>query len=345
MGTTNPVLKLARLSSLPTASGDIARLAYARCSKAGISADLLLQKAGLSRRDIERPEARVTVRSQIRFLELAAKALGDELLGFHLAQGFDLREIGLLYYVMASSEVLGDALQRCAHYCMINNEGVRIIYRSGEHAAVEFKYVGVPRHTDRHQIEFFVTTLVRICQQLTASKLRPERVMLSHHMSIGSACEFGRHFGCSVTFSGTGDEVLFSRAIEKMPLQGADPFLNKLLLKYCDEARSARATEASELRSRVENAIAPLLPHRKIRATEISQELGLSRRTLVRRLAAERLTFAGILHELRYDLAERYLRETGLPISTIAWLLGYEEVSSFTHAFKRWTGKAPKEAR
>jgi AraC-like DNA-binding protein len=277
-------------------------------------------------------------------LDLAAEALGDELLGFRLAQGFDLREIGLLYYVMASSELLGDALQRCAHYCMINNEGVRILYRTGDHAAVEFKYVGVPRHTDRHEIEFFVTTLVRICHQLTARKLRPERVMLSH-VSIGSASDFRSHFGCGVTFGGPRDEIIFPKAIGEMPLRGADPFLNKLLLKYCDEARSARATEPSALRSRVENAIAPLLPHRKIHASEISQGLGLSRRTLDRRLAAEGLTFAGIVQELRCDLAKRYLRETGLPVSRIAWLLGYEEVSSFTHAFKRWTGKAPKEAR
>jgi hypothetical protein len=236
-----PASKLARLSSLPTASGGIARLAYARCSKAGIKAGTLLQKAGLTRRDIDKPHARLTVQSQIQFLELAAEALGDELLGFRLAQGFDLREIGLLYYVMASSELLGDALQRCTHYCMINNEGVRILYRTGDHATVEFQYVGVPRHSDRHQIEFFVTTLVRICHQLTARKLRPERVMLSH-MSIGSAFDFRSHFGCSVTFGGPRDEVLFPKAIEKMPLRGADRFLNKLLLKYCDDARSARAT-------------------------------------------------------------------------------------------------------
>jgi AraC-like DNA-binding protein len=52
-----------------------------------------------------------------------------------------------------------------------------------------------------------------------------------------------------------------------------------------------------------------------------------------------------VLDELRRDLAKHYLSEAGVPITTIAWLLGYQEVSAFTHAFKRWTGKTPKQAR
>ena len=71
----------------------------------------------------------------------------------------------------------------------------------------------------------------------------------------------------------------------------------------------------------------------------------MSPRTLTRRLAAEGLTFVGSLSELRADLAKRYLQDEDLAISQIAWLLGYQEVSAFTHAFKRWTGKTPREAR
>jgi Arabinose-binding domain of AraC transcription regulator, N-term len=115
------------LAGLPTASGGIARLAYARCANAGIKVDPLLRKAGLTPLQIGNPQVRIAVRSQIKFLDVAAKALSDDFLGFHLAQTFDLREIGLLYYVMASSELLGDALRRCAHYSLINNEGVHLI--------------------------------------------------------------------------------------------------------------------------------------------------------------------------------------------------------------------------
>jgi AraC-like DNA-binding protein len=140
------------------------------------------------------------------------------------------------------------------------------------------------------------------------------------------------------------DEIAFPGPAQQMPVLGADPYLNRLLTKYCEEARS-HPVAAGTFRVVVENAIAPLLPHGKARAAEIARQLGMSPRTLARRLAGEGLTFAGVLNELRAELAGRYLQEADLPISEIAWLLGYQEVSAFTHAYKRWTGRTPRAAR
>jgi AraC-like DNA-binding protein len=332
------------LSALPTASGAISRLAFARCATAGVQTHALLRKAGLTRVQIDNADARITVQSQIKFLNLAAKALGDEWLGFHLAQAVDLREAGLLYYVMASSDLLCDALQRCAHYSGMNNEGVRLSYRAEKQIVMRFLYVGVARHQDRHQIEFFMTVLVRACRQLTGQELRPRRVTLCH-LRTDEFKEIKEHFGCSVVFGALVDEIAFSDMIERAQISSADPYLNSLLLRYCEEARSIRAIKPSALRLRIENAIAPLLPHGKVNASEVARSLGLSQRTFARRLKSEGLSFAGILHDLRYDLARTYLSETSSSVSTIAWLLGYEEVSSFTHAFKRWSGKTPRQAR
>ena len=88
-----------------------------------------------------------------------------------------------------------------------------------------------------------------------------------------------------------------------------------------------------------------LLPHGKPSVSEVAPQLGMSTRTLSRKLSDEGLAFADILDQMRSALAERYLSERELPISEIAWLLGYCEVSSFTHAFKRWTGKTPRQFR
>ena len=76
-----------------------------------------------------------------------------------------------------------------------------------------------------------------------------------------------------------------------------------------------------------------------------ARELGMSGRTLVRKLAADGLTFDEIVDQLRSDLAARYLEERNLAIAQIAWLVGYQGVSSFAHAFKRWTGKTPGQIR
>ena len=101
-----------RLGPLPNASGAITRLAYARAKRMGVDVELLSKKAGLSLHQIEDRGARLKVRDQITFLNLAADALQDDLLGFHLAQLPDLREFGLLYYVAASSEMLSIGVQR-----------------------------------------------------------------------------------------------------------------------------------------------------------------------------------------------------------------------------------------
>jgi AraC-like DNA-binding protein len=335
-----------RFSTIPTATGGIARHAYACARRAGIELKPLLKKAGLTAQQIKDRSARLTVRHQIQFLNLVANALGDEFLGFHLAQQLpELRELGLLFYVAASSETLSDALQRAARYSSIINEGLSLKFLEGEDFRMVFDYVGVARHLDRHQIEFFMTVLIRLCRQLTGVRLIPRQVRITHRRNIPRGSELAAYFGCNITFGARTDELSFARSIKDTTVVGADPYLNDLLVSVGEQALSRRGTNKGTFRASIENAIVPLLPHGKVRASEIATRLGLSQRTSARRLASEGLTFSDVLDSLRGDLARQYLSDPDLSISRIAWLLGYQEVSAFTHAFKRWTGGSPREAR
>jgi AraC-like DNA-binding protein len=152
-------------------------------------------------------------------------------------------------------------------------------------------------------------------------------------------------FGKDLEFGATTEEVVFAAGIASKPVVSADPYLNKLLVKYCEEALACRPASFGSFRLAVENEIVALLPHGKARAAEIARRLGLTQRTLARRLLSEGVTFSQVLEKLKSDLALRYLAEKPLSVSHIAWLLGYQEVSAFTHAFKRWTGQTPREAR
>ena len=226
----------------------------------------------------------------------------------------------------------------------IGNEGIALKYLEGKDIAIVFDYVGIARHSDRHQIEGWATALVRACRQLTNRRVLPTRVKFIHRRSEDCS-EITRLLGRRAVFGADADEVAFSATVKDMPVVGADRHLNELLTTYCEEALALRRTGRETLRSRVENALVPLLPHGTARADQIARKLGMSQRTLARRLALEDLTFAGILDDLRSDLANRYLNDAHLTISQIAWLLGYQEASAFTHAFKRWTGKTPREMR
>src|SRR3984893_13373468 len=98
---------------------------------------------------------------------------------------------------------------------------------------------------------------------------------------------------------------------------------------------------SSTLRAMVENEIVQLLPHGKAQVEKVASNLGMSNRTLARRLSEEGTSYAAILNELRRDLSARYLKDPAL-LNQIAWLLGYSMVTSLNHAFRRWTGSNPK---
>jgi AraC-like DNA-binding protein len=330
---------------MPSAGGVVTRLLAARVHASGIELAPLLSKAGLTSEQIDNPVTRVRVESQIRFLELGAAALGDDLLGFHLARDFDLRKVGLLYYVLASSDSLPDAMEKAERYCAIANEGILLKFRgSSSGAAIMLSYRGVQRRSDRHQIEFWLTSLIRLCRQLTNRKLLPNRIGVAHRRPKTPG-EMKSFMGCQIEFGCDVDEVVFSERARVAPIISADPYLNKLLTSYCEEALLHRGEPAVTLRSSLENEIAQLLPHGEPRAEAVARRLGMSQRTLTRRLSSEGLSFARIMDELKSDLATRYLRERDLTISKIAWLLGYGENSAFTHAFRRWTGMTPNQFR
>jgi len=322
-----------QLKDIPMAGGGITRTAYAFASRAHVSVGPLLKRANLSVQQVKNPRLRIAVKDQIKFLNLVAGKLQDEFLGIRLAQAIDLRELGLLYYVMASSDTLGDGLRRAARYSTIQNEGVQVKYHADKLVTVTFHYLGVPRQFDRHQIEFFITILLRACRKFSGLALVPLRVKLMHHRSRLPS-EIKRLFGAHVEFACDADEVVYAGSIARAPSANADPYLNALLVRYCDEVIAKRRKNSTTWQLKVENAIVPLLPH--------GHALGVSRRTLARRLAAEGLTFRKVLDSLRFDLARRYLREKELPISEVAWLLGYHETSALNHAFKRWSGSTPK---
>jgi AraC-like DNA-binding protein len=311
---------------------------------AGIELAPVMSLAGLTAEEVEDPKRRLDATTQVMVLELAAEELQDDCFGFRLAKSFELGRIGLLYYVMASSERLAYALQNAERYCAINNEGVRLGISSDRGFAIGVEYLNVDRLSDRHHMEFWLVTLVRICRALTSSRIAPKQIKLRHFRPETPA-DFRSHLGCDVDFAADRDEILFPSSIGALPVVGADPHLNRLLVQYADEALAGRASRRASMRSRVEGEIAQLLPHGKASASTVASRLGMSPRTLARALSAEGVTFSVVLEMLRQALAKRYLQERALPISEIAWLLGYREISSFTHAFVRWTGSTPKAFR
>ena len=335
---------LKKIAAFRRCGGLLSRLAYERGLKEGVDVEGLLRQAHLTLREIKNKDIPLGVQNQIKFVDLVANATSDPLLGFRLAYSFDLREIGLLYYVLASAETLLGSLLRVARYSDVANEGVDLEIKKGDLLRVRLHYSGVARHSDVHQIEFWMASVVRICRTVIGANFKPLEVRIAHNRRK-QVPEMEKLLRCTVKTGADVDEIVFSRESGEYPIVTADPYLNQLCVRLCEETLARLGKKTSSLKIKVENAIAVLLPHGEMHFDAVAAELGMSGRTLARRLASEGHSFSKILDGLRSALARRYLAESEMSISEIAWLLGYSEVANFTHAFHRWTGTNPRTER
>jgi len=324
-----------------TADGVATRLAIRELKKTKIDPGPLLAKAGISLLAFGEEPKRVGAESQIRFLEIAAEALCDSALGLHLAQHFDLRECGMLYYVLAASPNIGEAIHNLARYLAVSNESIHLsVYERAKSTVLAGDYK-LPRHTDRLFAEYGYAVVLRACRELTGRNFSPKAVTFVHGRNTDKA-EFDRFYGCPVRFNATADTMVIPTESLSTPILTSDKYLLQILKNACEEVLAKRGKTSSTLRAMVENEIVQLLPHGKAQVEKVASNLGMSNRTLARRLSEEGTSYAAILNELRRDLSARYLKDPALSLNQIAWLLGYSMVTSLNHAFRRWTGSSPK---
>jgi AraC-like DNA-binding protein len=332
---------------LPTATGFAAREAFATLRKRGVTVAPLLHRAGLSERDLagDRNSVRVTAVAQAKFLDLAAEAMGDSAFGLHLAGQIDPRDAGIFFYVGSAASDVGQALALYSRYCLIVNEAIRqkLTPRPGG-VALEIEFARLPSYAARQNTEFVLGCFRAALRALTGQNVTPTTVAFSHNRN-SDLREFDRFFGCPVKFGAQANLLALTDDALRLPLLTADPKLLKAIRPFCDMAAKQRNTAAGTLRSAVENEVEKLLPHGSAKARTVAKNLALSDRTLSRRLADEGTSYAEVVDQLRGSLAIQYLKEPGMSVSQIAWLLGYEGSTSFNHAFRRWTGQSPSAAR
>ena len=320
--------------------------ALALLKRAGIEARPLLIRAGLPEEHTDDLSLRrVPAAAQAKFLEHAAEALEDGALGLHLAAAGDPRTIGLVFYLGAAAKNVGEAMELMTRYVSIADECARLnLAAQPDGVALEYRFAGLSRHLLRHQSEFALAMAIKAIRFATGREISPVRVRFAH-VRTSDLKDFVRFFGCPVEFNASSDDITFSREALALPLITADPQLVVTLRPICEAEVSALNKKAGSLRASIETEVHRLLPQGQANIETVAKALGLSARTLSRNLAAEGSAFTEILDELRHTLALQYLEEPNLPLAQIAWLLGYETATSFTHAFRRWAGRPPSAVR
>jgi AraC-like DNA-binding protein len=164
------------------------------------------------------------------------------------------------------------------------------------------------------------------------------------HAAPDDTLPFEKFFNCPVRFAAGENAIIFDRELLSRPLVQADAELN---LAMRDEARLviARLQGGHDIVSRVRQALVPLMPKCETMLKHVAASLGVTPRTLQRRLVQAEVSFHGLLDSSRRELAQVYLRDSSLSALDVALLLGYAEQSSFTRAFRHWFGTTPSAWR
>jgi AraC-like DNA-binding protein len=328
-----------------TVSGFALRQALAALRARSIDGEPLLKRSGLTDYDPDDRQRRISAVGQARFVELAAAAAGDTTFGLHLAIETNPREAGLLFYAAAAAKDVREALELFARYSRVANDTVKVVIAPKPGGvAVTISYVGISRYRYPQIVEFQFAILIKALREIAGRNISPTRVLSAHARANGRK-EFDRFFGCPVEFTAPADGMDFSDETLVLPLVTSDRHLLETLRPFCEAATQAHPSAQGSLRASVENEIYRLLPHGRSNLETVARALGLSPRTLLRRLAAEGTSFARVIDALRHELALQYLSGSNFTIAQIAWLLGYEQPESFTHAFRRWTGRSPSQVR
>ena len=324
-----------------------ARMALADLVAAGITAGPLLMDAGLNQTQLGREGGQISYRSHARFLESAAQALDMPQRGMLSVQSVDVRDLGVLVYAAMAAQTLAEVVWLHARYWSLLNSAWTLSINEDVHTvSVEFLPVVPDLYRDRQSVELMVAGALYVYGVILNAPVTPKTVHFVHacHPDLQKSV-YAKAFGCSVDFNRSRCLMVLDRAELALPIQSSDNRLFKILRNHCDHILGQDVHFRTDLIDMVKRTVADLLPLGRVTAPLVAKRLGLSERSLHRKLSEDGTSFGALFDALRRDLAVGYLREDKVPLQRIAFLLGYAEQSSFSVAFKRWTGKTPSDVR
>ena len=322
-----------------------ARQLLADLEEIGFDRQKLIGNTDIDLSSLDRDEDMVPFEAIAALFERAAFLMDDDLLGLKRGKARDFREGGLVAYLGLSSQNVSDMLFNLSRFTRVFSEAVEIDVSDLEKTGRFTWIYAVPSEIVRTQyVEFGAAATLTDLRRITNVNIVPLSVKF-HHNRRQNTAEFDRFFGCKTEFGAPENEIVFKRSTLELKLDTADDKLFNVLAEVANETLEKYKQGGPSFVFQVQRAIARRLAQGTAQSERIARDLGLSVRTLSRRLADENTTFAEVLTGFRAHSAKDYLANTDVQILQIAFLLGYADVSTFTTAFKRWTGQSPAKFR
>lgn len=309
----------------------------------GINPQRFIEQVGIDSALILETKTRLPSRFVDIGFEKASSLIPDPAFALRAAECWHPSNLGTLGYAWLSSSTLRTGLKRLVRYsrtlgtkatCRLVDErdGLRFTFDHGRGNTP----VGCAI------VDFALSLILGMCRTNFGAALHPVTVNLRRPKPADPK-PYRDFFGCSIRFGADEDSFTLALSAVDKPL----PTSNHELASTFDVILGDQLAElsASDLQTRCHAYLLKELTSGEPAEDALAWSMGMSRRTLQRKLGEHGLTYKALLKKTRYDLALRYLDDPARTITDITFLLGFSEQSAFTRAFKRWNGKAPTAYR
>jgi AraC-like DNA-binding protein len=308
----------------------------------GIDPEPLFREEGIDPEALFDAGARVDA-GRLRRLELkAARLAGDPRFGLRSAEYFRPAHLGALGFAWLASASLRAAFERLSRYARVIREKLTVELSEDE----RHFYVRIDPHLPAEDAavreDRQLAVLVKFCRTIAGPDFNPARVCLRQ----AQPREAGYHyelFRCPLEFGAAQTTLVLDRAGVDLRLTGSNQELAQLnehiVVKYL--AHSAK----EDIVNRVKATIIDALANGAVSETSVADALHTTPRNLHRKLQKEQTSFKTLLTDVRRELAQQYIQDRSKTLTEISYLLGFSEVSSFSRAYKGWTGHPPSAAR
>ena len=295
--------------------------------------------------DLSDPDLRVPEASVEAAWRLAATSTRDDAVGVHLAEWLPRGALDLVEYAFRSSASLTAGLERLVRYGRVISDRVAVrLDANSERLLLQFRDAGsAPLHPGR--AEFALATALKLARDSTGRDITPQQVCFAHSAPVEDF-EHRRFFRAPIAFAAGSTSMILSAEDAARPLLGADEALSAIVRRRLDKTLAARRqAEAGRFGERVRHLMVEQLGGARWTPLKVAKALGVSRRTLSRRLADEGTSFRDILDDVRRESACALLHDRSLSVGDIAFFLQFSEPAAFHRAFRRWTGRTPRDFR
>lgn len=302
----------------------------------------LLAEFGLTPAQFNEPELAIPYERRSHLLLRCVEVTGCPHFGLLIGQRAGLSAFGPVGFLMQSAPTLRAALDVVVRNFQLHNPNAATEYFvAGDY--VNFSHTILrPDFEGREQIvDMSAAIMFNAMQVLCGHGGRPIEVRLAR-VRPSDTRPYQRFFQCPLTYDASDTGMVGPAAWLDRPLPTADPLLHLMMRQRVGEL-AAQAGE--DVTSRLRRRLPALLAARGASVEAAALDLGLTVRTLNRRLAAEGTSFAALRDEARYAIARQLLRGTAMQVNEIAHQLGYANASALTTAFRRWSGRGPSEWR